>query len=102
MCPSCIANIAVLATTSSGGVAAIALKTFCSRRQPNEKRQRNENNKVEIRSKGGVSERVGGGATEPAGEREETDSGSRLAGRRASPDAVAGRRERVRVRRTQG
>src|SRR6478736_1994532 len=33
MCPVCIANIAVLATTSSGGVAAIAFKTFRSRRQ---------------------------------------------------------------------
>ena len=28
MCPLCIANIAVLATASSGGVAAVALKTF--------------------------------------------------------------------------
>ena len=37
MCPLCIANIAVLATTSSGGVAAFALKTFRSRRQPKEK-----------------------------------------------------------------
>jgi hypothetical protein len=34
MCPLCIANIAVLATTSSGGAAAVALKTFRSRRQP--------------------------------------------------------------------
>ena len=60
MCPSCIANIAALATTSSAGVAVIALKTFCSRRQPKAKKQPNENNRAEIRSKSGVSEGVGG------------------------------------------
>ena len=73
MCPLCIANIAVLATTSSGGVAAFALKTFRSRRQPKEKRQHNENNRAGIRSRSGVSEGVGGCAAAASREREGVD-----------------------------
>ena len=73
MCPSCIANIVVLATTSSGGIAAIALKTFRSGTQPKEKKQRDENNRVEIKTKSGVSEGVGGCAAEVARQGEETD-----------------------------
>jgi hypothetical protein len=40
VCPLCIANIAVLGTTSSGGVAALALKTFRSRGQLKQERQK--------------------------------------------------------------
>src|SRR6266850_4660155 len=48
MCPLCIANIAVLATTSSGGVAAFTLKTFYSRRQPKGKRQHMKTTELEL------------------------------------------------------
>src|SRR5215472_9073848 len=97
MCPSCIANIAILATTSSGGVKAIALKTFCSTRQPKEKTQRNENNRAEIRSTGGVTEGVGGSAPAASLEREGVDALPRRAGRRASAHAVVGCGEAVRI-----
>jgi hypothetical protein len=70
MCPLCIASIAVLATTSGGGVAAFTLKTFRSRRQPKEKRQRNENNRAGIKSRSGVSEGVGSSAAAASRERE--------------------------------
>ena len=73
MCPLCIANIAVLATTSSGGVAAFALKTFRSRRQPKGKRQHNENNRAGIKSRSGVSEGVGSCAAAASREREGVD-----------------------------
>src|SRR3954447_14533531 len=48
MCPMCIANIAVLATTSSGGVAAVALKTFRSRKQGREKTQQMKTTELEL------------------------------------------------------
>jgi hypothetical protein len=73
MCPLCIANIAVLATTSSGGVAAFTLKTFYSRRQPKGKRQHNENNRAGIKSRSGVSEGVGSSAAAASREREGVD-----------------------------
>src|SRR6266511_5116289 len=101
MCPLCIANIAVLATTSSRGVVAIALKTFRSRRRPNEKGQENENNTAGIKSTSGVSEGVGGCAPAASREGEGVDPRPRRACRRASADAVDGCREGVHVRRPQ-
>src|SRR5262249_849389 len=97
MCPLCIVNFAVLATTSSGGVAALALKTFRRRGQPKEKGQHNENNRTGIRSRSGVTAAVGGRAPTASREREGVDSRPGRAGRRASADAVAGRREGLRV-----
>src|SRR5947207_6334798 len=98
MCPLCIANIAVLATTSSGGVAALVLKRFCSRRQRKQKKQHNENNRTGIRSRSGVREGVGGCTPTASREREGIDSRPRRAGRGASADAVADHREGLHVR----
>src|SRR5262249_625179 len=97
MCPLCIANITVLATTSSGGVVAVALKTFRSRRQPKETRQRNENKRAGIRPRSGVSAGVGGCAATTFSERERVDARPRRPGSRAAADAVAARREGLHV-----
>src|SRR6476620_6989940 len=97
MSPLCIANIAVLATTSSSGVAAIALKTFRSRREPKEERQHNENIRAGIRSRNRVREGVGKCTPTASREGEGVDSRSRCAGRRASADAVDGGGEGVRI-----
>jgi len=70
MCPVCVANIALLATTSSGGVAALALNIFRNRKQPKEARQQNEKNRTEIKSRSGISEGVGGYAPAASRERE--------------------------------
>ena len=75
MCPVCIANIAVLAT-SSGGVAAIALDTILNGRQSKEEKQHNENERGGIKSKSGVREGVGNGAPAASREREGIDPGS--------------------------
>src|SRR6202035_3146835 len=101
MCPLCIANIAALAATSSGGVAALALKIFHKEKQHKEERQKYEtggNGSTES----GVIARMGGGATTAAREGKGVDPRPRRAGRRASADAVGCRGERLRVRRTQG
>src|SRR6476469_8569748 len=97
MCPLCIANIAVLVMTSSGGVAAVALKTFRSRREPKEERQYNENNRAGIRSRSRVREGVGRCTSTASREGKGVDSRSRCAGRRASADAVDGGGEGVRI-----
>src|SRR5262249_7493018 len=97
MCPLCIVNIAVLATTSSGGVAALVFKTFRRRRQPKEKGQHNENNRTGIRSRSGITAAVGSSAPTASRERKGVDSLPGRVGRRASAHAVAGRREGLRV-----
>ena len=97
MCPLCIANIAVLATTSSGGLAAFALKIFRSRRQPNRKGEHYENNRTGIGSRSGISAGVGGRAPTASHEGERINSRPGRAGRRAPADAVAGRGEGLRV-----
>src|SRR5215475_5177475 len=93
MCPLCIVNIAVLATASSGGVAAIALKTFRWKREPKGKGQHYENNGTGIRSRSRLSKGVGGCAGSASRKGERVDPGSRRAGGRASSHAVARRRE---------
>src|SRR5437763_16799037 len=98
MCPLCIANIAVLATTSSGGVAALVLKRLCSRTQPKQKEQHNENNRTGIRSRSGVREGVGGCTPTASREGEGVNSRARRAGRRASAGAMDGSGKGVRVR----
>src|ERR1043165_6200753 len=97
MCPLCIANIAVLATTSSSGAAALALKKFYSRKKHKGKGPDNENNRTGIRSRSGLSAGVGGCASTTAREGEGIDSRAGRVSRRASAYAVAGSGEGVRI-----
>src|SRR5262245_37862866 len=91
MCPLCIANIAILASASSGGVVALALKTFRSRRKHKEKGQDNESNRTGIRSRNSVSAGMGDCAPTASCEGKGVNSRPRRVGRRTSADAVAGR-----------
>jgi hypothetical protein len=38
MCPVCVANLALIAAISSGGLAAFAANKFHNRRQPNQRK----------------------------------------------------------------
>src|SRR5215471_993854 len=100
MCPICIANIAVLAATSSGGVAALGLRIFRSEKKQ-EERQKYETSR-NGNTESGLIARMGDCTTTATREGEEIDPCPRRAGRRASANAVGRGRKRLRVRRAQG
>src|ERR1700756_2339839 len=101
MCPLCVANIAALAATSSGGVGALALKIFHREKQPKEEKQEYEIN-GNRNTESGLIARMGDRTTTAAREGEGVDPRPRRVGRRTSANAVAGSRKGLRVRRARG
>src|ERR1700724_1854532 len=97
MCPLCIANIAVLATTSTGGMTALALKIFHGEKEPNRKGEEYEISR-NGNAQSGVAERMGGCATTTSRKGKGVDSRPRHFGRRASANAVDEGGEELRVR----
>src|ERR1700730_13050040 len=101
MCPLCIANIAVLATTSTGGMTALALKIFHGGREPDRKGEEYEISK-NGNAHSGIAERMGGCETTTSGEGKGVDPRRRHFGRRASAHAVDKGGEELPVRWAQG
>src|SRR5689334_11860866 len=103
MCPLCMANAVLLvgSATSGGGVIAVVVSKILRRkRKQRTKEEQNENNRLGIRSRSGVTAGMGECASAASREGEGVDESPGRVGRGASADAVAGCGEEVRIRRT--